>query len=239
MGLGVFIHRSDSIYDDSPAERYQFPSQYLGRVKACVGDWVIYYEPKKVVGTRGYFAVAKIQQVIPDPKVPGMHLALIEPGGVGAVTVFFKRRPRGLKRLDRPVEIARGQRNFGLGNDAARAGDRFARTEGAGRASQQSLGAVEVAELCHRDAAQRQRRRIVAHSDEVQGMERIAHGEARPAALISESIEISSHEIPTHLSLPAHRSAAVNLSHHQRPASAGRRKERKDDDTDGTYDRDT
>src|SRR5437588_352128 len=32
MGFGVFIHRSDSIYDDSPAERYQFPSQYLGRV---------------------------------------------------------------------------------------------------------------------------------------------------------------------------------------------------------------
>ena len=80
MGFGVFIHRSDSIYDDSPAERYQFPSQYLGRVKACVGDWIVYYEPKKVVDTRGYFAVAKIQQVIPDPKAPGMHLALIEPG---------------------------------------------------------------------------------------------------------------------------------------------------------------
>jgi putative restriction endonuclease len=80
MGFGVFIHRSDSIYDDSPAERYQFPSQYLGRVNACVGDWIVYYEPKKVVGTRGYFAVAKIQKVIPDPKAPGMHLALIEPG---------------------------------------------------------------------------------------------------------------------------------------------------------------
>src|SRR5690242_9354256 len=80
MGFGVFVHRSDSIYDDSPAERYQFPGQYLGRVKACIGDWVIYYEPRKVVGTRGYFAVAKIQQVIPDPKAPGMYLALIEPG---------------------------------------------------------------------------------------------------------------------------------------------------------------
>ncbi len=80
MGFGVFVHRSDSIYDDSPAERYQFPSQYLGRVNACIGDWVIYYEPRKVVGARGYFAVAKIQQVIPDPGAPGMYLALIEPG---------------------------------------------------------------------------------------------------------------------------------------------------------------
>ena len=80
MGFGVFIHRSDSIYDDSPAEQYQFPSQYLGRVQACVGDWIIYYEPRKVVATRGYFAVAKVAQVIADPKAPGMYLALIEPG---------------------------------------------------------------------------------------------------------------------------------------------------------------
>jgi len=80
MGHGVFIHRSDSIYDDSPAERYQFPAQYLGRVQACVGDWIIYYEPRKVVGTRGYFAVAKVQSVIPDPGAPGMSIAVIEPG---------------------------------------------------------------------------------------------------------------------------------------------------------------
>jgi len=80
MGYGVFIHRSDSIYDDSPAERYQFPSQYLGRVQACLGDWIIYYEPRKVADTRGYFAIAKVQQVIPDPATAGMYLALIEPG---------------------------------------------------------------------------------------------------------------------------------------------------------------
>lgn len=80
MGHGVFIHRSDSIYDDSPAERYQFPRQYLGRVQSCVGDWIIYYEPRKVRGTRGYFAIAKVERVIEDPSAKGMHLALIEPG---------------------------------------------------------------------------------------------------------------------------------------------------------------
>jgi putative restriction endonuclease len=80
MSFGVFIHRADSIYDDSPAERYQFPPQYLDRVKACVGDWIVYYEPRKVTETRGYFAVAKVQRVIADPGVPGMYLALIEPG---------------------------------------------------------------------------------------------------------------------------------------------------------------
>ena len=80
MSFGVFIHRSDSIYDDSPAERYQFPPQYLGRVQACVGDWIIYYEPVKVPGTRGYFAVARVQEVIPDLGTRGMYLAIIEPG---------------------------------------------------------------------------------------------------------------------------------------------------------------
>ncbi|MCS0495311.1 HNH endonuclease [Ancylobacter sp. MQZ15Z-1] len=80
MGFGVFIHRTDSIYDDRPAERYQFPRQYLGRVEACVGDWVVYYEPRKVADTRGYFAIAKVERVVPDPTTPGMFLALIEPG---------------------------------------------------------------------------------------------------------------------------------------------------------------
>ncbi|TGT36032.1 restriction endonuclease, partial [Mesorhizobium sp. M4B.F.Ca.ET.169.01.1.1] len=80
MAFGVFIHRTDSIYDDSPAEQYQFPRQYLRRVEACVGDWIIYYEPSKVTETRFYFSMAKVQQVIPDPAAPDMHLALIEPG---------------------------------------------------------------------------------------------------------------------------------------------------------------
>jgi putative restriction endonuclease len=80
MGFGVFIHRADSIYDDSPAERYQFPSQYLGRAEGFVGDWIVYYEPSKVLETRGYFAAAKVQQIIPDPGVAGMYIAVIEPG---------------------------------------------------------------------------------------------------------------------------------------------------------------
>src|SRR4051812_22364984 len=80
MGFGVFIYRADSIYDDSPAERYQFPSQYLGRAEACVGHWIVYYEPRKVAETRGYFAVAKVQQIIPDAGASGMYIAVIEPG---------------------------------------------------------------------------------------------------------------------------------------------------------------
>lgn len=80
VGHGVFIHRPDSIYDDRPAERYQFPRIYLTRVQACAGDWIVYYEPRKVPGTRGYFAMAKVADVVPDPSAADMYLAIMEPG---------------------------------------------------------------------------------------------------------------------------------------------------------------
>jgi putative restriction endonuclease len=79
VAFGVFIHRPDSIYKDTPAEQYQFPSQYLARVEASVGDWIIYYEPTKSQESRGYFAIARVQQVIPDPSTTGMYIAVIEP----------------------------------------------------------------------------------------------------------------------------------------------------------------
>ena len=63
MAFAVFIHRADSPYADSPASHYQFPPQYLSRVQPTVGDWIVYLEPSKVRDTRGYYAIAKVQQV--------------------------------------------------------------------------------------------------------------------------------------------------------------------------------
>lgn len=80
MGFGVFIHRADSPYEDSPATQYQFPKQYLSRVAQCVGDWIVYYEPTKLVGSKGYNAIARVARVVPDPTAPDMYLAMIEPG---------------------------------------------------------------------------------------------------------------------------------------------------------------
>jgi len=80
MTKGIFVHRTDSIYDDSPAEQYQFPRQYLTRVSACIDDWILYYEPNKIRDMRGYFAVAKVAHVVPYPTAKDMYLALIEPG---------------------------------------------------------------------------------------------------------------------------------------------------------------
>ena len=90
MTLGVFVHRTDSIYDDSPAQRYQFPAQYLGRARACVGDWVLYYEPVKVKDTRGYFAVARVQEIIPDPSVRAMFIAVMNPAATSSSPVRYR-----------------------------------------------------------------------------------------------------------------------------------------------------
>ncbi|WP_375260672.1 HNH endonuclease [Palleronia sp.] len=75
----VLLHRAGSIYDDEPAVHYDFPKAYLKAVTEGVGDWVVYYEPVKA-GPRGYFAVGKISQVIPNPGIVGRYLALIAPG---------------------------------------------------------------------------------------------------------------------------------------------------------------
>lgn len=78
MAKGIFLFREDSIYEDRPWEVYQFPPQYFSRASEIVGDWVIYMEPVKA-GRKGYHAVAKVDQITPDPSTSGMFLAIIDP----------------------------------------------------------------------------------------------------------------------------------------------------------------
>jgi len=80
MSYGVFIHRADSIYDDRPAERYQFPKRYLSQVQSLVGCWIIYLEPRRAKRPRGYFAVAKVKAVECDLRSEDMYQATMEPG---------------------------------------------------------------------------------------------------------------------------------------------------------------
>jgi putative restriction endonuclease len=79
MAKLVLMHKADSIYDDEPDVRYDFPRAYLGAATEGIGDWAIYYEPVKA-GPRGYFAVARISHITPKPGADGRYLARIEPG---------------------------------------------------------------------------------------------------------------------------------------------------------------
>ena len=77
----VLLHKADSIYEDEPDVVYDFPQRYLKAVTEAVGDWIVYYEPVKA-GPRGYFAAAKISEVVPKPGANGRYLALMEPGSI-------------------------------------------------------------------------------------------------------------------------------------------------------------
>lgn len=96
----VLLHKADSIYEDKPDVVYDFPRAYLKAVKEAVGDWIIYYEPVKA-GRRGYFAVAKIERVIPKPGAEGRFLAMIAPG---SFLPFDREVPRLID--GRPMEVA-------------------------------------------------------------------------------------------------------------------------------------
>jgi hypothetical protein len=93
--------------------------------------------------------------------------------GVDPVAVLFERHPRCVERLRSPTQVARGERNLGLCDDTARTGHGLSRPESTPGTSQQSLRSNVIAELCHRDAPQRERRRVVAQGDPLQGAEGI------------------------------------------------------------------
>ena len=80
MTFGVFMHKDGSIYDDIPEVHYQFPTIYLSRANQMVGDWIVYREPVKAPQSKGFFAAAKVERIIPDPDISDRYRALIEPG---------------------------------------------------------------------------------------------------------------------------------------------------------------
>jgi putative restriction endonuclease len=84
MAQAVFTTKVHPTYDDLPEVRYHFPSTYLNQVRAALGDWVVYYEPRRTSGelsSRGgrqaYFAVARVTGIEPDESSPDQHYAYV------------------------------------------------------------------------------------------------------------------------------------------------------------------
>jgi putative restriction endonuclease len=77
MAKAVFTTKVDPTYDDLPEVRYHFPRTYLRQAEAAVGDWIVYYEPRRTSGdlsSRGgrqaYFATARVDSITQDPVTP-------------------------------------------------------------------------------------------------------------------------------------------------------------------------
>jgi putative restriction endonuclease len=81
----VFTTKVDPTYDDLPEDRYHFPQTYLGVAERSIGDWILYYEPRRSSGdpsSRGgrqaYFATARVSGIRPDPTMRGHFHAFVE-----------------------------------------------------------------------------------------------------------------------------------------------------------------
>lgn len=74
MSKAILTTKVDPTYDDLPEERYHFPCTYLRQVEQAVGDWIIYYEPRRPSGDlsssggrQAYFATARLTRIEQDP----------------------------------------------------------------------------------------------------------------------------------------------------------------------------
>jgi hypothetical protein len=97
--------------------------------------------------------------------------------GIDPISVPLQRFARGLERARRPGQVACRQRDLGLRHDALRAGHLLPWAERARGVSQQRPRALEIAQLRHRDASERQRRGVVSQGHALQRAQRIASGE--------------------------------------------------------------
>jgi putative restriction endonuclease len=80
----VFTTKPEPAYDDLPEIKYHFPQRYLSQAQQTVGDWVIYYEPRRqggvssqATGRQCYFAMAQVARIEPDSTRPDHHYAYI------------------------------------------------------------------------------------------------------------------------------------------------------------------
>jgi putative restriction endonuclease len=85
MTKAVFTTKVSPSYKDLPEERYHFPRTYLNYVLQTVGDYIVYYEPRRSSaelssrgGRQSYFGVARVDSVIEDADLPGHYFAIID-----------------------------------------------------------------------------------------------------------------------------------------------------------------
>ncbi|OHC74897.1 MAG: restriction endonuclease [Rhodospirillales bacterium RIFCSPLOWO2_02_FULL_58_16] len=103
MTKAVFTTKINPTYDDLPEDRYHFPRTYLKTASDAVGDWIVYYEPRRSSGdlmSRGgrqsYFAIARVTRIEEDTQRPDHFYAFVS----------------DYMELDRPVPFREGEHYY-------------------------------------------------------------------------------------------------------------------------------
>jgi putative restriction endonuclease len=85
MSKAVLTTKVTPGYKDLPEVRYHFPRTYLNQVRQAVGDYVVYYEPRRTTvelssfgGRQSYFGVARVVNLIEDKDKADHYYALVD-----------------------------------------------------------------------------------------------------------------------------------------------------------------
>lgn len=111
VATGVFTTQVKPSYDDVREEYYHFPEIYLGEARKTIGDWILYYEPRRehagstrATGRQAYIAMAFVVRIERDPKDPTSYYAFLKDYTEFPSPVPFKEGQRyfesGLKKED-------------------------------------------------------------------------------------------------------------------------------------------
>jgi putative restriction endonuclease len=97
MAKAIFTTKISPSYKDLPELMYHFPKTYLRQANAAIGDWIVYYEPRREdsspaghAGRQCYFATARVTNVKEDPVLKDHYYAIIEDYTEFSTPVPFK-----------------------------------------------------------------------------------------------------------------------------------------------------
>ena len=124
MAKAVFTTKITPTYRDLPELMYHFPKTYLRQATAAVGDWILYYEPRREdsspggrAGRQCYFAAARVTNITEDPALKGHYYAFIEDFTEFSTPVPFK---IGARYFESALMKADGTTNKGAFGRAVR-----------------------------------------------------------------------------------------------------------------------
>jgi putative restriction endonuclease len=85
MTKAVFTTKVTPAYKDLPERQYHFPRTYLNQAKQAIGDFVVYYQPRRASadlsssgGSQSYFGMARVTEIVEDPETPDHYYALVD-----------------------------------------------------------------------------------------------------------------------------------------------------------------
>ncbi len=85
MAKAIFTTKISPSYNDLPELMYHFPKTYLRQATSAIGDWIVYYEPRREDSSPGghsgrqcYFATARVTDIKEDPALKDHYYAFVD-----------------------------------------------------------------------------------------------------------------------------------------------------------------